>query len=121
MGVKKYEKPAKKKMMLAALEKNLGIVSIACRIVGIDRGTHSVWVSNDPEYRAAVEAIALIELDFVVSKLHKKISDGDTMSIIYYLNKKGAAAGYGENKGQKPATEESTPVVFNNTYPIGDE
>ena len=46
-----------KKAMLEALEKSLGVVTSACKSVGIGRSTHYLWLDNDPEYRRAVEDI----------------------------------------------------------------
>ena len=33
--------------MLEALEKTLGVVTSACKIVGIDRTTHYQWLKDD--------------------------------------------------------------------------
>jgi transcriptional regulator of acetoin/glycerol metabolism len=41
-----------KKAMIAALEKSLGIVTTACKTVGIDRGSHYNWMREDEEYQA---------------------------------------------------------------------
>jgi hypothetical protein len=44
-----------KKAMLEALEKSLGVVTTACKSVGIGRTTHYMWLDEDPEYRRDVE------------------------------------------------------------------
>ena len=40
-----------KRMMISALEKTLGVVTSACKIVGIARSTHYNWYDNDRDYR----------------------------------------------------------------------
>lgn len=95
-----------KKAMIEALEKSLGIVTTACKQVGIARVTHYDWMNNDPEYKAAVESIADLALDFAESQLHKQIQNGEVSSTIFYLKTKGKKRGYIErteltgNEGQ---------------------
>lgn len=80
--------------MIAALEQSLGVVTTAVRQVGIARSTHYDWMNNDPDYKAAVEDIADIALDFAESKLHKQIDKEDTIATIFYLKTKGKRRGY---------------------------
>ena len=83
------QNPTLKKAMIEALEKTLGIVTTAAKIAGIDRSTHYEWLKNDPEYKAAVESLDDVVLDFAESQLHKRIKDGDTTATIFYLKTKG--------------------------------
>ena len=46
-----------KKAMIEALEQSLGIVTTACKKVGINRKTHYDWLKNDEDYAAAVLCI----------------------------------------------------------------
>jgi hypothetical protein len=87
-----------KKAMIAALEKSLGIVTTACKTVGIDRGSHYNWMREDEEYRSAVESIADLAIDFAESSLHKQIQDGNPTSTIFYLKTKGKKRGYIERQ-----------------------
>ena len=89
-----------KKAMIVALEQSLGIVTTACLIVGIDRKTHYNWLKDDKEYKAAVESIQDITLDFAESQLHKQIKDGEVTSTIFYLKTKGKKRGYVERVEQ---------------------
>lgn len=82
--------------MIEALEKSLGIVTTACKSVGIARSTHYEWLGSDPEYKAAVEGVADIALDFAESQLHKQIEKGEVSSTIFYLKTKGKGRGYVE-------------------------
>jgi hypothetical protein len=83
-----------KKAMVEALEKSLGIVTTACKSVGISRETHYRWTREDEAYKDAVESIADIALDFAESQLHKRMKDGSDASIIFYLKTKGKKRGY---------------------------
>ena len=87
-----------KKAMIEALEKSLGIVTSACKAVGIDRSTHYEWLKNDEQYKALVESISDIALDFAESKLHKSIENGSDTAVIFYLKTKGKKRGYIERQ-----------------------
>jgi len=89
-----------KKAMIAALEQSLGIVTTACKSVGIERNTHYRWIAEDEEYKAAVDSIQDITLDFAESQLHKQIKDGEVTSTIFYLKTKGKKRGYVERVEQ---------------------
>jgi hypothetical protein len=65
--------PLRKKAMLEALEKTYGIVTKACKIVGIGRPQHYEWMKNDEDYRTAVEELDNVAIDHSESKLHELI------------------------------------------------
>lgn len=88
------QNPTIKKAMLEALEKSLGIVTTACKTVGIDRSTHYDWLKKDEAYKKAVDDIENITLDFAESQLHRQIKDGNTASTIFYLKTRGRKRGY---------------------------
>lgn len=92
-----------KKEMLEALEKSLGIVTTACKSAGIMRSTHYEWYKEDEEYKAAVDSIADIALDFAESQLHKQIQNGEVTSTIFFLKTKGKKRGYVERMEQTGA------------------
>ena len=87
-----------KKAMIEALEKSLGVVTTACKNVGIARNTHYLWMREDEAYREEVNAIENIALDFVESQLFKNIKDGKTSEMIFYLKTKGKKRGYIERQ-----------------------
>ena len=87
-----------KKALLAALEKSLGVVTSACKAVGLDRGTFYVYYNKDAEFRKAVDDVENIALDFAESQLHKQIRDGEVSSTIFYLKTKGKKRGYVEKQ-----------------------
>ena len=80
--------------MIEALEKSLGIVTTACKQVGIARSTHYEWMESDPEYKKAVESLSDVALDFAESKLMKSIENGSDTATIFYLKTKGKKRGY---------------------------
>lgn len=80
--------------MLAALEKSLGVVTAACRLCGVSRATHYQWMEKDAAYKAQVESLADMALDFAESKLHSQIADNNTAATIFYLKTKGKSRGY---------------------------
>jgi|TARA_R110000744_G_scaffold132570_2_gene240772 hypothetical protein len=85
-----------KAAMIEALEKSLGIVTSACKNVGISRNTHYTWMKQDDVYKESVEDIENIALDFAESQLHKQIKEGNTSGTIFYLKTKGKRRGYVE-------------------------
>ena len=84
----------KMEAMIEALTKSLGVVTIACKEVGIARKTHYEWYNEDPEYKKAVDELADVALDFAESMLHKQIQDKDTTATIFFLKTKGKKRGY---------------------------
>jgi hypothetical protein len=86
----------KKRALLQALEKTLGVVTAACEKSGVSRSAHYKWVAEDDEYRKAVESISDMAIDFAESKLYQLISGGDTSATIFYLKTKAKARGYVE-------------------------
>jgi hypothetical protein len=87
-----------KKAIIEALEKSLGVVTTACRTVGIGRTQFYQWLKDDPEFKREVEDISNIALDFAESQLHKQIGEGSTPATIFYLKTKGKKRGYVERQ-----------------------
>lgn len=85
-----------KKAMIEALEQTLGIVTSACRKVGISRQTHYNWMAKDEKYAKDVDELENIAIDFAESQLHKQIKDGNPTSTIFFLKTKGRKRGYVE-------------------------
>jgi hypothetical protein len=110
-----------KKTILEALEIHKGIVSAACKSVGMPRSTFYKWLSEDKEFKAQVDDIQEFAIDYVESKLFQKI-EGVTVkakggtgnedeppvyelppsdtAIIFYLKTKGKKRGYIERVEQ---------------------
>lgn len=93
-----HQNPTLKKAMIDALIKSLGVVTTAAKIAGIDRSTHYDWLKTDDDYKAQVDSIEDIAIDFAESKLHSQIEKGDTTATIFFLKTKGKKRGYIEKQ-----------------------
>tara|TARA_R100001082_G_scaffold62196_1_gene34804 strand:- start:1316 stop:1672 length:357 start_codon:yes stop_codon:yes gene_type:complete len=87
-----------KKALLEALEKSLGVVTTACKKVGVGRTTYYEWYNNDKEFKKQVDDLQNVALDFAESQLHKQISENSTPATIFYLKTKGKKRGYIERQ-----------------------
>ena len=84
----------KKELLLKALERSLGLVTPACKEVGISRNQFYIYYNTDPVFKEAVDDINEVLTDFVEQQLFKKIKDGDTQSILFFMRYKGKKRGY---------------------------
>ena len=98
MSAKTDKTDTLKKKMLETLEASLGVVTSACKAVGIHRSTHYDWMNNDDQYAKAVHEIQDVALDFAESQLHSQIKGGSTSATIFYLKCKGKKRGYIERQ-----------------------
>lgn len=113
MASKASKTAQNKEALLAALEKTLGIVAPACVAANLSRETYYNYYDTDPEFKAKVDALSNLQLDFVESKLLESIQNGSDNLIQFYLKTKGKKRGYGEQ--QLPETPGNTTrklVVF---------
>ena len=102
-----------KKALIEALEKSLGVVTTACKLVGVNRSTFYQYVKDDPEFAEAVKDINEVTIDFAESQLHKQIKDGNTTATIFYLKTKGKKRGYVEKTEIDFSTDnnEEIPII----------
>ncbi len=84
----------------------MGIVSPACKLVGIHRATHYRWINEDPEYKKEVDDVENVALDFAESKLFEQIQDNNTSATIFYLKTKGRKRGYWEKQQMDMTTDD---------------
>jgi hypothetical protein len=103
--------------MIDSLEKALGVVTVACKQVGIDRTTHYRWLKEDEEYKESVEEISDVALDFAESQLHKQIKDGNVAATIFFLKTQGKKRGYIEKQQLEHSTEEPFILKLNGVKP----
>lgn len=85
-----------KQKLLEALEKSLGIVTAACKEVGISRDRFYTYYNTDEDFRKAVDDIQEITLDFAENQLLKKIREGSERSILFYMKYRGRKRGYND-------------------------
>ena len=97
--------------LLEALEKSLGVVTTACKIVDCNRSTFYKYYNNDQEFRASVDELQNLTLDFAESQLHQQIKDGNTTATIFYLKTKGKKRGYIERKEVEMTAQVSTSKI----------
>ena len=86
-----------KKKTIESLVKSLGVVTTACKQVGIARSTFYEWM-KDPEFAKEVNDVKDIAIDFAESQLHKQIANGNTPATIFYLKTIGKKRGYVERQ-----------------------
>jgi hypothetical protein len=86
----------KKKAVITALKKTLGIVTPACEMAGISRETFYKWKKEDPSFKAAVDDMDEVTLDFVESQLMKNIREGSEKAIMFFMRYKARKRGYSD-------------------------
>jgi len=111
--VKRDDTAGKKKALLLALEKSLGIVSTACSKVGISREMHYRWCKEDKEYAEKADSIRELAIDLGESKLFENIEAGRETSIIFFLKTIGKKRGYIERQEVEKIT--NIPVSFDSS------
>ena len=84
--------------LLEELEKSLGIITPACKAVGIDRKTFNDWTKKYPKFKEAVDSILESQGDFVENKLLKLIRDENPSATIFYCKTKLKDRGYREGQ-----------------------
>lgn len=87
-----------KKLLVAAMTESKGIVTDACLSAKVDRTTFYNYYNADPEFKAEIDAIEDIALDFVEGSLHRQINNGEVAATIFYLKTKGKRRGYIEKQ-----------------------
>lgn len=107
--------------MIEAMTKSLGVVTSACKLAKCSRTIHYEWMKEDPEYKAAIDDISEMAIDFAESQLHKKINGGDTASILFYLKCKAKARGYIERSEIESTHKFDGPVIIDWNTPINDK
>jgi len=83
-----------KKKIIESLEKTLGVVTSACKMVGCSRETFYKYYREDEEFAKNVDSVGDIALDFAETQLHENIKAKRETSIIFYLKTKGKSRGY---------------------------
>ena len=80
------------------MEQSLGVVTQACKIVGVSRTTFYDYYKSDEDFKEAIDELQNVALDFAESQLHKQIREGSTSATIFYLKTKGKNRGYIERQ-----------------------
>lgn len=75
---------------------NVWNITSACRRVGLTRTTYYDWVATDPNFKEMVDEVEDMKLDFVEDQAMKKIGEGCSRLIEFYLRTKGKKRGFTE-------------------------
>lgn len=108
---------ATKRRFIEALKKTLGIVTTAAEKCKVSRETIYKWKREDPDFKAEMDLVNEIVLDFAESSLHKQINAGNPTSTIFFLKTRGRSRGYIEKQEIESKVEMTgNPVIqFGNT------
>ena len=87
-----------KRALIEAMESSLGVVTTACKKVGIGRTTYYEYYNTDPAFKEAIDDLQNVAIDFAESQLHKQINEGTVTATIFYLKTKGKNRGYVERQ-----------------------
>lgn len=94
--IKKHNFTPKQKLVLEALENELGVVTRACENSKTNRQVFYKWKNSITEFAERVEEIQEVALDFVEEKAFERIHEKSDAMIIFYLKTKGKKRGYVE-------------------------
>jgi hypothetical protein len=87
-----------KKALIEAMEGSLGVVTTACKKVGVSRTTFYEYYNTDEKFKKDIDELEAVALDFAESQLHSQIKNGSTAATIFYLKTKGKKRGYVERQ-----------------------
>ena len=87
-----------KRAIVEAMEQSLGVVTTACRKVGIGRTTYYEYYNTDLKFKEEIDDLQNVALDFAESQLHKQIKEGNSTATIFFLKTKGKKRGYVERQ-----------------------
>lgn len=99
-----------RKLFIASLRDNLGVVTKALRSTGVSRKEYNQWLADDEEFRDIVEDIQEEQKDFVEARLLELIREGDTTATIFYSKTKLKDRGYSEKPVAKKEEKALVPV-----------
>lgn len=101
-----------KQKILKALEEEHGVVTTACKKIGISRSAYYKLWNSDDKFREECDAIQEAAVDFVESQLFKNIREGNITGQIFYLKTKGKHRGYIERQEIQQETTGSISFDF---------
>ena len=100
-----------KKELLECLEKNLGIVTAACKEIGCHRQTYYKWYNTDSVFKKRADEIHNTTLDFVEMALLQAIKNGSVDAMKFYLTHRGNKRGYVQRMSIDGAGNEEKIVI----------
>ena len=86
-----------KKNMLKALEKTMGVVSLAAQLADIDRGTHYKWLSHDQKYKEAAWYVKEEIIDRLEQAAYRMaLIENNPQVLLATLKAKAKSRGWGD-------------------------
>ena len=108
MGVHDDKIPHPKKAAFLAALAEVGNITQAAEIAGIDRKTHYIWMKNDPDYSAAYEAAMEQAADRLEQEARRRAVEGVAKPVFYQGRQVGVVQEYSDTllifllKGARP-------------------
>ena len=85
-----------KELFLEVFKKTAGNVSQACKAIKINRKTFYDWCKKDKKFKDKIDEINESLIDNVETLAYKKIKEGDTTMLIFFLKTKAKHRGWTE-------------------------
>lgn len=104
------KKESKKEDFVKFYESSACNVSVTCKRVGISRNTFYEWLKTDDKFEAKIKEEEEGLLDYAETMLFKKIKEGSTAELIFFLKTKGRKRGYVERHDHSVTMEKP---IFN--------
>lgn len=83
-----------KERLLTALQNNAGLISKACRAVGISNNQYYIYYKSDPDFKEKVDQIKEGVIDLAESQLYQLIQEKNPQAIFFFLKYRGKDRGY---------------------------
>lgn len=112
----------RKKKMVEAMSKHLGIITSACQEVGISRETHYQWLKNDKDYADAISALDSRKDDVIEKAFLSLVIDKNPQAVIHAVKTKLKYRGYGDeikNEVHHSGEVKGVDYVINIIHPDG--
>ena len=77
-----------KEKILEVLADNKGLIYNSLKQTGLSSSTFYKWMDEDPEFKKAVEATEIIEINYVRSKLAQLIDENNPQAIMFFCKAK---------------------------------
>lgn len=106
------------KQFINLLQKNKGLQIYVAKALNCTRQAVSKRIRENPEIKAAYEAILEEQIDYAENLLMQNMGKGDTTALIFYLKCKAKNRGYVER--QEVTGKDGAPVVPPASNPFGN-
>ena len=102
----------KKKAMILALVKTLGVVSRAADMVKINNATHYTWMKEDKRYARAVEESKNVVDDYLETSLLSLALEKNPQVLLHIAKTKLKYRGYGEKQEIEHSAKEGIKFII---------